>query len=197
MNTNSKPNVKSSKNEKLLKKIKCQVEDSEVIRGLAQHHIDSFDYAMGDVLKKLPEYINPLEIKSTSKTKEIFNHMFVSFQDFSLELPVNESTASLKRSNELFPHECRERELNYSAPLHATIKVKFDSEFPQSIQVNLGNIPVMVRSKFCNLRNKSIEELIELKEDVHDFGGYFIIHGIEKLIRLTAVSRRNYPIAFV
>jgi DNA-directed RNA polymerase I subunit RPA2 len=197
MNTKSKSNLKPNQNEKLLKKIKCQVEDSEIVKGLAQCHIDSFDYAMGEVLKKLPEYIKPLEIKSGPKTKEIFNHMFVSFQDFSLELPVNDSTASLKRSNELFPHECRERELNYSAPLHATIKVKFDSEFPQSIQVNLGNIPVMVRSKFCNLKNKSIDEIVELKEDVHDFGGYFIIHGIEKLIRMTLVSRRNYPIAFV
>lgn len=95
------------------------------------------------------------------------------------------------------PHECRERELNYSAPLYATVKRVFDNDYGDQIKIKLGNIPIMVRSKFCNLHNKSIEELVSLKEDLHDFGGYFIINGLEKLIRMNAIARRNYPIAFL
>jgi DNA-directed RNA polymerase I subunit RPA2 len=55
----------------------------------------------------------------------------------------------------------------------------------------------MVRSDFCNLNNLPLEKLIEYKEDVHDFGGYFIINGIEKLIRMLFIPRRNYPIGFM
>jgi DNA-directed RNA polymerase beta subunit len=192
--TNVNP-TQNNKNTHYLKKIKCEVEENEFIKNIAQHHIDSFDYAMTDVLRKLPTYIKPLEVRSTEKTKDIFNYMLISFENFELGMPINDSP--VKRNNELYPHECRERELNYSAPLYATIKRKIDNEFPESIKIKLGNIPVMVRSKFCNLYNKSIEKLIESKEDLHDFGGYFIIHGLEKLVRMTAIARRNYPIGFM
>ena len=61
----------------------------------------------------------------------------------------------------------------------------------------MGNIPVMVRSKFCNLKDKNLNDLIKAKEELHDFGGYFIINGIEKLIRMIVIPRRNYPIGFM
>jgi DNA-directed RNA polymerase beta subunit len=169
-------NVHIKKNDHLLKKIKCELEDNEFIKNIAQHHIDSFNYAMTEVLKKLPLYIRPLEIRSTEKTKDIFEYMIITYESFELELPVSELTKNLKKSNELYPHECREREFNYSAPLYATIKRRFNSEYAESIKIKLGNIPVMVRSNYCNLRDKSIEQLVELKEDLHDFGGYFIVN---------------------
>jgi DNA-directed RNA polymerase beta subunit len=188
---------RQGKNHRLIKKAKCQVEENEFIRSLARHHIDSFDYAMTEVLKKLPTYIKPLEIRSNEKTKDIFSYMLVSYESFELGTPVHDLTANLKKSNELYPHECRERELNYSAPLYATINRKIDTDYPESIKIKLGNIPVMVGSKFCNLHKLSIEKRIEAKEDLHDFGGFFIIHGLEKLIRMTAIARRNYPIGFM
>lgn len=100
-------------------------------------------------------------------------------------------------NNVLLPAECRERELNYSAPLFATIRRRIDKDLPESIKIKLGSIPVMVRSKFCNLYNASVNDAIKAKEDVHDFGGYFIINGIEKLIRMLVIPRRNYPIGFM
>lgn len=72
------------KNEKLIKKMKCEVEDNEQIRKIALHHIDSFDFAMTNVLKKLPKYIRPLEISSTEETKNIFSKMLISFEDLEL-----------------------------------------------------------------------------------------------------------------
>jgi DNA-directed RNA polymerase I subunit RPA2 len=36
-----------------------------------------------------------------------------------------------------------------------------------------------------------------LKEEAEELGGYFIVNGIEKLIRLLVVNRRNYPMAIV
>jgi len=72
------------KNQKLIKKMKCEVEDNELNRKIAIHHIDSFDFAMTNVLKKLPKYIRPLEITSSEETKNIFSKMLISFEDLEL-----------------------------------------------------------------------------------------------------------------
>ena len=103
----------------------------------------------------------------------------------------------MSEKNIIYPGECRERQINYSAPLFATIKRRFDHENAENIKIKLGNIPVMVKSDFCNLKGLEINRLISLKEDVNDFGGYYIINGNEKLIRMIVLPRRNYPIGFL
>ena len=51
-------------------------------------------------------------------------------------------------------------------------------------------------SKNCNLHGLSNEELIRKKEDCNEFGGYFIVNGNEKLVRMLIITKRNYPICF-
>lgn len=41
----------------------------------------------------------------------------------------------------------------------------------------------------------SPEELVAHDEHEQEWGGYFIIKGLERLIRLLVMTRRNYPIA--
>jgi DNA-directed RNA polymerase I subunit RPA2 len=60
----------------------------------------------------------------------------------------------------------------------------------------LGEIPVMVRSSFCHLNGLSDIELVKRKEDMTEFGGYFLINGNERLIRMLIMTKRNYPVAF-
>lgn len=55
----------------------------------------------------------------------------------------------------------------------------------------------MVGTKKCHLYNLSSEELIKLTEDPNEFGGYFIINGNEKIIRMLVLTKRNYPVAFL
>jgi len=54
----------------------------------------------------------------------------------------------------------------------------------------------MVRSSHCHLSKLSNKELIEHHEDCNEFGGYFIINGLEKLIRMLISPKKNYPVAF-
>ena len=61
--------------------------------------------------------------------------------------------------------------------------------------MHLGNIPVMVKSRFCNLEGLSEDQLIEKREDCYEFGGYFIVNGNERIIRMLIATKRNYPIA--
>ena len=95
----------------------------------------------------------------------------------------------------MFPAECRQRSLTYAAPLTATIARKFDNEPEERVTLNLGSIPVMVGSQFCNLHDLPEETLIKKREDCFEFGGYFIINGNERIVRMLIATKRNYPIA--
>lgn len=61
----------------------------------------------------------------------------------------------------------------------------------------LGEIPIMVLSKACNLANKTCRQLVALKEEDNEMGGYFIVNGIERIVRLLQVQRRNHPVGLV
>ena len=45
------------------------------------------------------------------------------------------------------------------------------------------------------MKNLTPRELVEKKEHEDEWGGYFILKGHEKLIRMLIATRRNYPIA--
>lgn len=51
------------------------------------------------------------------------------------------------------------------------------------------------QSKLCNLSKLSAKQLIQHGEQENEWGGYFIIKGKERLMRLLLNPRRNYPIA--
>jgi DNA-directed RNA polymerase I subunit RPA2 len=40
------------------------------------------------------------------------------------------------------------------------------------------------------------EELARKHEDMSEFGGYFIINGNERLVRMLIMTKRNYPVAY-
>ena len=187
------------KNKKLLNYIQGSLDDCYKMENMAIQHIESFNYAMGTILKILPKYIRPIEIKATEETSSIFSQKcIISIDNLELGKPeLDIQNISYKYDKTLYPSECRERQINYNAPLQATITMKFDNSQPQTFVDKLGYIPIMVQSDFCNLKGKNLNELIKLKEDIHDFGGYFIINGLEKLIRMITITRRNYPIAYV
>jgi DNA-directed RNA polymerase I subunit RPA2 len=39
------------------------------------------------------------------------------------------------------------------------------------------------------------DDLVKAKEESEELGGYFIVNGIEKIVRMLLVNRRNYPMA--
>ncbi|KAJ3410397.1 hypothetical protein HDV05_003831 [Chytridiales sp. JEL 0842] len=97
----------------------------------------------------------------------------------------------------LYPSECRERGVSYRGKIQAKLCWTVDGGPVQSDTRNLGYLPIMVRSARCNIEGKSPQDLVRLHEDPDEFGGYFIVNGIERLIRLLIVPRRNHPVAIV
>jgi DNA-directed RNA polymerase beta subunit len=82
----------------------------------------------------------------------------------------------------IYPIESRLRKINYSAPCFIEISAHINDVQRESFSTQIGNIPIMLKSKFCYLHGLSREELIEKGEDPDDPGGYFIINGTEKVL---------------
>jgi hypothetical protein len=95
----------------------------------------------------------------------------------------------------LFPRECRERGGSYTAALRGRICRRVNGGAPDTIDVSLGELPMMVRSSHCSLRGFSPRQLVAAGEEASEFGGYFICNGIERIIRMLQIPKRNYPMA--
>ncbi len=92
----------------------------------------------------------------------------------------------------LTPAEARLRNLTYSAPLSLEISIKQDGQI-ENQEVEIGRIPVMVRSKACNLHGLTKEELQSNYVDPEDPGGYFIVNGNERIMIMTEDLAANQP----
>lgn len=141
---------------------------------IVQHHIDSFNKFLDVGLQKI---VNEQKIIETD-----INGTYLKLGKIRVENPiVKEADGAIEK---LFPNEARLRNLSYSAPLYLEMEVikngEATTEFP--IEANIGQLPIMLKSKKCNLINISDDEKIKHGEDPLDCGGYFIIGGTERVV---------------
>jgi len=100
------------------------------------------------------------------------------------------------------PMECRLRKLTYMSPVSINFQIfKGDVPSPVEESVQVGSMPIMIRSRRCNLHPEHIiddrvldptnssedaelwKDLLRKKgEDPLDPGGYFIINGTERVL---------------
>jgi DNA-directed RNA polymerase beta subunit len=83
---------------------------------------------------------------------------------------------------DLMPTEARLRNLSYAAPIHLEISSHVNGVQRESFTTQIGSLPIMLKSKYCHLRNLSKEDLVKRGEDPDDSGGYFIVNGTEKVV---------------
>ena len=84
-------------------------------------------------------------------------------------------------SRPITPAEVRLRKLTYSAPIWIEMSINYAGQV-ESEEIQLGRIPVMVKSRACNLDGMSKEDLIKNYIDPKDQGGYFLINGNERVM---------------
>jgi len=82
----------------------------------------------------------------------------------------------------IFPVEARLRKLTYSAPTFIEVSAHINGVQRESFTTQIGNIPIMLKSKCCHLHGLNKQELIDKGEDPDEPGGYFIINGTEKVL---------------
>ena len=155
---------------------------------LTRNHIESFDFGLDYSLVNGIKYLKQLELKYNESTR-----LEVSIYKAEIGKPtVHKDARCTTRS--IYPSECRIAGLTYKAPLKLSFQVKLNEKLIDSFEEYAGDLPIMVKSKRCNLYNLTSEQLIERKEDAEEAGGYFIINGNEKLVRFLIAQLRNYPI---
>ncbi len=102
---------------------------------------------------------------------------------------VTESDGSITM---ISPAEARLRKLTYSAPIYVEITVNFGNN-SDSAEVEIGRIPVIVKSDTCNTHGMGREELRNTFMDPLDPGGYFIVNGNERVIVMAEDLAPNQP----
>lgn len=113
-----------------------------------------------------------------------------------IKRPVKEEAASTALDQRLFPRDCREMGTTYKAPFFIDLVWAEDGvEHTQRVAKKLGQMPIMLKSKACYLRDLTPAELINRKEEGTEFGGTFICNGIERIIRMLIQTRRHYIMA--
>ncbi len=95
-------------------------------------------------------------------------------------------------TNVVTPTVARLRNLTYSAPVYVELNVKYGGQTDSS-EVEIGRIPVIVRSAACNTYGMSREQLREQYMDPLDPGGYFIINGNERVMVMSEDLASNQP----
>ncbi|MFH1452022.1 MAG: DNA-directed RNA polymerase subunit B'' [archaeon] len=84
-------------------------------------------------------------------------------------------------SRPVTPAEVRLRNLTYSSPIWMEMTINYAGQV-ETEEVELGRIPVMVKSNVCNLDGMSEEDLVKNYIDPKDQGGYFLINGNERVM---------------
>jgi len=105
------------------------------------------------------------------------------------------ASAAINADGRVTPREARERGISYVGAMDITTVISIEGQDEVRHRLRLGELPIMVRSSKCHLSNKGPVELISMKEEANEKGGYFICNGIERVIRLLQVPRRNHPMA--
>ncbi|KAK4954086.1 DNA-directed RNA polymerase I subunit RPA2, partial [Elasticomyces elasticus] len=106
-------------------------------------------------------------------------------------------TVSTLKGREILPVECRERHVTYRGRFRGRLEWRINGgDWKENVR-EFGNVPIMLRSNRCHLEGLSPAGLVGAREETEELGGYFIVNGIEKLIRMLIVNRRNYPMAII
>ena len=146
-------------------------------QGFVKFQIDSFndfiDRRIPNILKQIKE-IKP-EVPDLGEFK-------IKLGKFKLgQTSVKEADGSVRN---ILPLEARMRNLTYAAPMYVEMTPILNGIESETIWVNFGDLPIMLKSKFCPLSKMNKRELIEAGESADDPGGYFIINGTERVLVL-------------
>jgi len=155
---------------------------------LIKHHIDSYNYFLDYQINLIIKELNPLVIiKKNKKDETKFHEYELIFSNPRYGTPLYNDKDG--RKNILYPHDARNKQLTYSVPLYIDILTKskyidkgniIDFNKSQENHILFGNIPLMIKSKYCLLNEDNYK--IDNNECEFDMGSYFIINGNDKIL---------------
>ena len=104
----------------------------------------------------------------------------IRFDKIWIQKPMITEADGSKRK--IYPIEARLRKITYAAPIFIVVSAHINGTQRESFTTQIGEMPVMLKSKYCHLHGLSKQELIDQGEDPDEPGGYFIVNGTEKVL---------------
>ena len=163
---------------------------------IVRHQIDSYDDFVLHKLEQIITGFNPIDVNEQYLPERgVYKHKIViCIENPTLMRPtITEKDGQQKI---MMPNDARLRNMTYSSQLMVDVSVtakvlnmetnEYQEESRRLTCVSLGRIPIMVRSRYCNLK----QQVIPAHQDEcrFDYGGYFIINGNEKVRPLRPVG---------
>ncbi|KAJ2502731.1 DNA-directed RNA polymerase III complex subunit Rpc2 [Coemansia sp. RSA 1972] len=152
------------------------------VKGLVKQHIDSFNYFIEVDMKKIVQ-ANELV------TSDIDPRFYLKYTGIRVGRPERMDPDAANRL--ITPHECRLRDMTYSAPV--VVDVEYIRGKSRVIRkgVQIGRMPIMLRSSHCVLTGGNDADMARMNECPLDPGGYFIVRGTEKIILVQEQMSKN------
>ncbi len=146
-------------------------------KGFVRFQIDSYN---DFITRRIPKVLSEIGVIKPEVPE--LGEFKIKLGEFKIGEPtVKEADGSTRP---ILPMEARIRNLTYSAPMYVKMTPILNNIESESVIVNFGDMPVMIKSKICPLSLMTKQELIEAGEDPEDPGGYFIINGTERILVL-------------
>ena len=170
------------------------------MRGLLRQYTDSFNYFINTEMKQIVAAKSNCTIRSKVDSSWFLEYTDIYVgepniqdgQDFGTLLFPPILPLSLAFLTHLIlnmhiivkvtPFECRLRDCTYAAPLYVNIRYVLGNKILTQHRIEIGRMPIMLRSDKCVLKDRTEDELARFQECCHDPGGYFVIRGTEKVI---------------
>ena len=160
---------------------------------LVSHHIDSYNSFISNGIPRIFIENNPCRFLENSDSDQSECLIYLGGKDgtavyYGKPVVYDPSTG---HKHLMYPNDARLRNMTYGMSIHYDVDVVFiyydenrnKVTVEQKIEnVFLGKFPIMIQSNVCVLHGLSTDARFNLGECKHDYGGYFIIDGKEKLI---------------
>ena len=153
--------------------VKKYFEDYSIVNS----NIESFETFIGQGLQNIVDDTNVIHPTIIPHTIDEFE---IRLGKISIGTPTMTEADGSKKN--IYPIGARLRKITYSSPIYIEISAHVDKIQRESFKAHIGNIPIMLKSSYCNLHKFTKKELIEKGEDPNDPGGYFIVNGTEKVL---------------
>ena len=152
-------------------------------RGLVKQHLESFNHFLKYGIKRIVSANSRITCNADTRWFLEYPPYFCLIQFRFKDVYIGQVSESRSYNNHpITPHECRLREMTYSAPIYVNIAYTRGLDTIEARKILIGRMPIMLKSNHCVLQNKSSHELAQLGECPMDPGGYFIVKGQEKTI---------------
>ncbi|EFN88780.1 DNA-directed RNA polymerase I subunit RPA2 [Harpegnathos saltator] len=163
---------------------------NRLLQNLGIPHIESFNYMLEDGLLEGLKDSPPVYLNLPNNDK-----IALWLDDVCIYQPTVPTGVIGVKNYKIYPTECRQRGSTYRGKITVKLGWSINGVQQETLEKDLGEVPIMVKSNRCYLNKMNPKQLVEHGEHEQEWGGYFIIKGLERIVRMLLMTRRNYPIA--